>query len=120
MGVGRLYQQDSLSKVEHNYVVYDDKDRVFGCSDPCHRIITYFLVVLDSRVVVLAFAKDSVHLVFLDFIVSYEGITAQPIFGIGKDSIFIIAAKRVHQDMGLGGDSIDTALTVFYFTAFNF
>jgi len=120
MGVGRLYQQDSLSEVEHNYIVYDDKDRVFRCSDPCHRIITYFLVVLDSRVVVLAFAKDSVHLVFLDFIVSYEGITAQPIFGIGKDSIFIIAAKRVHQDMGLGGNSIDTALTVFYFTAFNF
>ena len=96
MRVGRLHEQDALSKVQHDRVVDDREDGTVHCFDACHRVVVNLDISLDARMIVLTLAQYAILLILLDLIESDQGVAALIFYRLREDSILVVPAKSVH------------------------
>ena len=52
--------------------------------------------------VVLALTQNAIVFILLDHVEGDEGITAAALYSLSEDTILVVAAKGVHEDVGLG------------------
>ena len=119
MPVCTFNQQDALCEVEHDRVVdYGEDGRVDGF-DASHSVVVDFVVPADLRVIVFTLTQDAIVLVFLNFVERDKCIAAFVLYGLRENTIFIVVAERVHQNVGLGRGHMDATSRLFYLTAFD-
>ena len=61
--------------------------------------------------VVFALAQNAIIFVLLDYVEGNKGITSAVLNGFSKNTILVVAAKGVHEDVGLGRGHMYTATT---------
>ena len=101
MGIGRLNQKNSLSEVQHDLVVNDAKDSAIDGLNTRHGVVTDLEVPTNLCMVVLSLAEDPIVLVLLDLVECDQCIAAFALQCLCEDSVFIVLAERVHQDVWL-------------------
>ena len=96
MRVGRLYEQDALSKVQHDRIVDDREDSTVHCFDACHWVVVNLDISLDACMIVLTLAQYAILLILLNLIESDQGIAALIFYRFSEDAVLVVAAKSVH------------------------
>ena len=59
------------------------------------------MVALDASVVVFTLAQNAIIFILLDYVERNEGITATLLKRFSKNTILVVAAKGIHEDVGL-------------------
>ena len=59
------------------------------------------MVALDASVVVFTLAQNAIIFILLDYVERNEGITATLLKRFSKNTVLVVAAKGVHEDVGL-------------------
>ena len=61
--------------------------------------------------VVFALAQNAIIFILLDYVEGNKGITSAVLNGFSKNTILVVSAKGVHEDVGLGRGHMYTATT---------
>ena len=69
------------------------------------------MVALDASVVVFALAQDAIIFILLDYVERNKGITATALKRFSKNTILVVAAEGVHEDVGLSRGHMYAATT---------
>lgn len=117
MCIGRLNEQNTLPKVQHDRILDDRQYRAIDCLDSSHRVIVNLDVSLDSCMVVLTLAQYTILFILLNLVESDQSITTLIFDSFCEDAVLIVAAKCVHQDMGLCRGHMHSATAAFDFAA---
>ena len=67
--------------------------------------------------IVFALAQNTIVFVLLDYVEGDKGITTAVLNSLSKNTVFIIATKGVHEDVGLGRSHMHAATTFAYLTS---
>ena len=90
-----------MAKVKHDLVIEDGKDSSINSFDSRHRIRINLHVTSDACVIVLSRAEHSIMLVLLNLVQSDYRIASLAFQTLCEDSVFIIVAEYVHQNVWL-------------------
>ena len=119
MPVCTFNQEDALCEVEHDGVVDDGQDGRVDGFDAGHSVVVNFVVSADLSMIILTLTQDSIVLVFLDFVERDKRIASFVRYGLRENTIFIVVAERVHQNVRLGRGHMDATSRLFDLTAFD-